>query len=112
QALGSVGRTITYTQPVEFRPTDQFASLRELADDIDRERVELLVILGGNPVYTAPADVELAGLLLAKRSDGRYKVPLRVHLGPYDNETSRLCHWHVPEAHYLEAWSDARASDG
>ena len=40
------------------------------------------------------------------------KVPLRVHLSLYQDETSRQCHWHLPEAHYLEAWSDTRAYDG
>ena len=40
------------------------------------------------------------------------KVALRIHLGLYDDETSRLCHWHVAEAHSLESWSDARAEDG
>jgi molybdopterin-containing oxidoreductase family iron-sulfur binding subunit len=39
-------------------------------------------------------------------------VPLRFHLSLYQDETSRLCHWHLPEAHYLEAWSDTRAFDG
>ena len=38
--------------------------------------------------------------------------PLRVHLGLYQNETAELCQWHVNEAHYLEAWGDARAYDG
>src|SRR5262249_1778927 len=27
-------------------------------------------------------------------------------------ETSELCHWHIPAAHYLESWSDSRAYDG
>src|SRR5262249_42190372 len=40
------------------------------------------------------------------------KVPLRLHLSLYEDETSRLCHWHIPEAHYLEAWGDARAFEG
>ena len=66
--------------------------------------VDLLVILGGNPVYTAPADLKFA--------DALGKVQLRVHLSLYDDETSALCHWHIPEAHFLEAWSDARAYDG
>jgi anaerobic selenocysteine-containing dehydrogenase len=39
-------------------------------------------------------------------------VKLRVHLGLYEDETAELCHWHIPEAHYLETWSDARAFDG
>ena len=39
-------------------------------------------------------------------------MKLRAHLGLYSNETAAWCHWHVPEAHYLESWSDARAYDG
>jgi molybdopterin-containing oxidoreductase family iron-sulfur binding subunit len=35
-----------------------------------------------------------------------------VHLGLYEDETSALCHWHIPEAHYLESWSDVRSDDG
>ena len=63
------------------------------------------LILGGNPVYTAPADLDVR-----RRAWTRSK--LRVHLGLYDDETSALCHWQIPEAHFLEAWSDARAFDG
>ena len=69
-----------------------------------RPGVEMLVILGGNPVYTAPADLKFA--------DHLAKVPLRIHLGLYQDETAALCDWHIPEAHYLESWSDARAYDG
>ena len=66
--------------------------------------VDVLVIVGGNPVYTAPADLEFA--------DAMAKVQLRVHLSLYDDETSALCHWQIPEAHFLESWSDARGHDG
>jgi molybdopterin-containing oxidoreductase family iron-sulfur binding subunit len=103
-ALGNVGQTVRYTAPVEARPTDQLADLRELADDMRAGRVELLAILGCNPVYTAPADLEFAAAM--------EKVALRFHLGQYQDETAVLCHWHVPEAHYLEAWGDARSYDG
>ena len=48
----------------------------------------------------------------AASADALERVPLRVHLGLYDDETSERCHWHVPEAHSLETWSDARAYDG
>src|SRR4029078_1094613 len=67
-------------------------------------KVDLLVILGGNPVYTAPVDVPFA--------DALNKVQLRVHLSQHDDETSERCHWQIPEAHFLEAWSDARGHDG
>ncbi len=79
-------------------------SLRQLVEDMDAGRVEMLVIVGGNPVYTAPADFNFA--------ERMGKVPLRVHLSLYQDETSRLCHWHLPEAHYLEAWGDTRGHDG
>jgi MoCo/4Fe-4S cofactor protein with predicted Tat translocation signal len=102
--LGNVGRTVVYTALAEASPVDQIASLRELAADMDRGAVSLLVILGGNPVFTAPADLDFAGKM--------DKVPLRVRLGLYDDETAERCHWQIPQAHFLEAWSDARAVDG
>ena len=55
-------------------------------------------------MFTAPADLDFAAAL--------GKVATRVHLGLYHDETAELCHWHVPEAHYLESWGDARAFDG
>jgi MoCo/4Fe-4S cofactor protein with predicted Tat translocation signal len=103
-ALGNVGQTVRYTAPVEARSTDQLADLRTLAEDMRAGRIELLAVLGCNPVYTAPVDLNFAASLK--------KVPLRFHLGLYQDETAVLCHWHVPEAHYLEAWGDARAYDG
>ena len=35
-----------------------------------------------------------------------------MHLGLYRDETAELCQWHVPEAHFLETWSDVRSFDG
>ena len=102
--LGNVGKTVFHTAPLAARPVDHAASLAELADDMDRGLVEVLVILGGNPVYNAPADLRFA--------ERMQKAPLRFHLSLYQDETSRQCHWHLPEAHYLEAWSDTRAFDG
>jgi molybdopterin-containing oxidoreductase family iron-sulfur binding subunit len=103
-ALGNVGSTVDYAAPVEAEPVNQTDSLRELVRDMDSGQVDLLLIVGGNPVYNAPAD-----LLFGERLT---KVPLRVHLGLYDDETSALCHWHIPKAHYLESWGDTRAFDG
>jgi molybdopterin-containing oxidoreductase family iron-sulfur binding subunit len=103
-ALGNAGRTVVHTEPVEAAPAEQLASLRELVAEMEGGAVELLLILGGNPVYTAPADLRFAERL--------GKVPLRVHLSLAEDETSTLCHWHVPEAHYLESWGDVRAFDG
>jgi MoCo/4Fe-4S cofactor protein with predicted Tat translocation signal len=103
-ALGNAGKTVTYTEPLEAQPADQRASLRELVEDLKAGRVKTLLILGGNPAYNAPADLEFREQLL--------KAELRIHLSLYEDETSELCHWHLPEAHSLEAWGDAKAFDG
>jgi molybdopterin-containing oxidoreductase family iron-sulfur binding subunit len=102
--LGNVGQTVLHTNPIEARPVEQTESLRELAENMDRGRVQTLLILGGNPVLTGPADFHFL--------ERMQKVPFRAHLGLYQDETARQCHWHMPEAHYLEAWSDTRAFDG
>ncbi|HEX8843638.1 MAG TPA: TAT-variant-translocated molybdopterin oxidoreductase [Pyrinomonadaceae bacterium] len=104
-ALGNIRETVIYTEPIEARPEDQTQSLKALLGDIDRRLVSTLVIIGGNPVYTTPADLKLN----RERMD---KIDLRVHLSLYKDETSELCHWHIPETHYLEAWSDTRSYDG
>ncbi|MGH9143494.1 MAG: molybdopterin oxidoreductase, partial [Vicinamibacterales bacterium] len=104
QALGNVGQTVVYTQTTEAEPVNQLESMRDLVADMNAGKVDLLVILGGNPVYSAPVDLKFAEAI--------NKVQLRAHLSLYDDETSALCQWQIPEAHFLEAWSDARALDG
>ena len=104
QTLGNNSATIHYIEPVETQPVDHGQSLRELVSAMAGGQVQALMVLGGNPVYTAPADVQFAELLARTR--------FTVHLSPYENETSVLCRWRVPEAHYLESWSDVRAFDG
>jgi MoCo/4Fe-4S cofactor protein with predicted Tat translocation signal len=106
ESLGNVGKTVFYTDPVDANPGNQGESIKELAADIQAGKVDLLVILGGNPVYDAPADLNFAELLKSN------KVPLRVHYGLYQNETAELCHWHVNATHELESWGDARSYDG
>jgi MoCo/4Fe-4S cofactor protein with predicted Tat translocation signal len=106
QQLGNIGRTVFYTDPVLSNSDNQTGSLKELVDDMRGGKVDLLIIIGGNPAYDAPADFAFADALKST------KIPLRIHLGLYQNETAELCHWHVNEAHYLEAWGDTRAYDG
>jgi molybdopterin-containing oxidoreductase family iron-sulfur binding subunit len=103
-ALGNVGATVSYTATAEVRPIDQRAALQELVGEMNAGTVSMLVILSGNPVYSAPADL--------KFQDAMQKVALRVHLGLYHDETAAQCHWHIPEAHFLEEWSDVRGHDG
>src|SRR5213079_1262138 len=78
--------------------------LPELVSEMQSGEVELLVILGGNPVYDAPVDLNFG--------DALEKVKLRIHHSVHFNETSRQSHWHVPATHFLESWSDTRAFDG
>ncbi|MDB6033691.1 MAG: molybdopterin oxidoreductase, iron-sulfur binding subunit [Verrucomicrobiales bacterium] len=104
QALANIGQTITFTDPVAASPWEQLKSVRELTEAMGKESVEVLVILGTNPVFTAPADLNFGEAL--------GKVKTVVHLGLNEDETSRYAHWHIPEAHYLESWGDARALDG
>src|SRR5258708_39913938 len=40
------------------------------------------------------------------------KVGTIVQLSSHYNETSEHVQWHIPEAHFLESWGDARAFDG
>lgn len=102
--LGNVGATVIYTAPVEARPTNQTAELAALAAEIGAGQVELLVIIGANPAYDGPGDLRFGDRMLS--------VPTRVHLGLFVDETAVRSTWHIPAAHSLESWGDARAFDG
>jgi molybdopterin-containing oxidoreductase family iron-sulfur binding subunit len=99
-ALGNVGQTVVYL-PV---PEQREGSLADLARALNAGQVGTLVVLGGNPAYTAPADLDWA---VTQR-----KAKTVVRLGYYEDETFPACDWHLPEAHYLESWGDAFTSDG
>jgi MoCo/4Fe-4S cofactor protein with predicted Tat translocation signal len=103
-ALGNVGQTVVYTQPAEAQPVNQLAGLRELVGEMNAGKVDFLLILGGNPVYTAPSDLKFGEAL--------QKVALRANVALHENETAALCQWNIPEAHFLEQWSDVRSEDG
>jgi molybdopterin-containing oxidoreductase family iron-sulfur binding subunit len=105
ESLGAVGTTVVYTQPAELAPPGgETAALRALVAEMRAGRVEVLVIVGSNPVYAAPADLDFAQAL--------DEVPLRIHHGLYLDETAERCHWHLPASHPLESWGDMRAVDG
>lgn len=103
-ALGNFGTTVETLAPVEFEPVDQLASLRALTTELNAGNIDTLLVLGGNPAYEAPGELNF--------SDAYKKAKWRVHLSEYQDETSFLSHWHVPQTHYLESWGDARAFDG
>ncbi|NNE44191.1 MAG: 4Fe-4S dicluster domain-containing protein, partial [Gemmatimonadetes bacterium] len=103
-ALGNVVATVTYTEdPAGDRPASA-ESLKQLVTALNGGRVQTLVVLGGNPVYDAPADLDFAAAYA--------KAGERVHLSLHRNETTHASTWHAPRAHYLEAWSDGLTWDG
>ena len=103
-ALGAVGKTVIYTETVNPMPSEQVADLKSLVADMNAGKVQWLVILGVNPIYSAPSDLLF--------QDAFAKVPVTVHLGSHVDETGSIANWHINKAHYLESWSDARAYDG
>jgi molybdopterin-containing oxidoreductase family iron-sulfur binding subunit len=104
-ALGAVGKTVSYIDPVDSTAgTPKLEQLRQLTGEMNSGKVEMLVVLETNPVYDAPADFGFF--------DALNKVPLRVHMGLYSDETAKYCHWHLNATHYLEQWGDTRTFDG
>ncbi len=100
--LGNVGRTVQYTEDPDAGTQSDVDALKALVAGADA--IDTLVILGGNPAYSAPADVAVAQAIA--------KAKTSIHLSLYEDETSELCSWHLPAAHYLESWGDARAYSG
>jgi molybdopterin-containing oxidoreductase family iron-sulfur binding subunit len=104
-ALGNVGKTVTVApEPMNPVPSDQLADFKALVADLNAGKVDWLVILNANPIYTAPADLNFG--------DAFGKAKVVAHLGSHVDETGQISHWHIPAAHYLESWSDVRAYDG
>jgi molybdopterin-containing oxidoreductase family iron-sulfur binding subunit len=103
--LGNVGATLTYIAQPDADVPHGLEALSTLAADAGAGHIDTLVILGGNPVFDAPADLDFATLV-------RDKIPTSIHLSLYADETSQRATWHLNQAHYLECWGDGAAWDG
>jgi MoCo/4Fe-4S cofactor protein with predicted Tat translocation signal len=104
-ALGNVGKTVTVSgEPVNPLPSDQIGDFKALVADMNAGKVDWLVILNANPIYSSPSDMEFATAF--------NKVKVVAHMGNNLDETGQIAHWHIPAAHPFEAWSDARSYDG
>ena len=101
QLLGNAGRTVEYLMTAR---TDSIGELRQVADGLNVGRIRTVLVLGGNPVYDAPADFGFA--------EAYAKAEERIHLSLYRNETSLRSTWHLPRAHFLESWGDCLGWDG
>ena len=102
ERLGATG--LSFLEDGDADRPDGVGAIRELSREMAGGAVETLLILGGNPAYDAPADSGFAAALA--------KVKTACHVSEYRDETSLLCGWHVPAAHPLESWGDARLADG
>src|SRR5687767_15174585 len=102
-SLGNTGTTVTYYETRDAA-LPSVGSLASLVSAMRAGTVQTLVVLGGNPVFDAPADLDFASAMA--------KVPHAIALGHTVDETSSRAEWHIPRAHYLESWGDARAVGG
>src|SRR5687768_10132615 len=102
-SLGNTGKTVSYFETRDAA-LPSVSSLASLVSGMTTGAVQTLVILGGNPVFDAPADLDFASAMA--------KVPHSIALGHSIDETSSKTEWHIPRAHYLESWGDARAVGG
>jgi len=103
-SLGAVGKTVMYTPSIAAVPAEAGVDIKSLVADANAGKVKWLVMLGTNPLYNAPADLDFQNAF--------NKVPVTVHLGTHLDETGFYSTWHINKSHYLESWSDARAYDG
>jgi MoCo/4Fe-4S cofactor protein with predicted Tat translocation signal len=103
-SLGAVGKTVTYNPSIMPVAPEEGVDFKSLVADMNSGKVKWLVMLGTNPLYNAPVDLDFPAAFA--------KVPNTVHLGTHVDETGFYSTWHVNKAHYLESWSDARAYDG
>ncbi|MEZ6096077.1 MAG: 4Fe-4S dicluster domain-containing protein [Pirellulaceae bacterium] len=102
--LGNNGSTITFSSPIDAERSGMMAGLRDLTSGLASKKFTSLVILGGNPVYDAPADLKLSDAISACENS--------IHLSYYANETSKFCNWVFNVSHPLESWGDGLSYDG
>ncbi len=102
--LGNAGKTVWYSEDPRGTALSAVEAIGQVADQMHAGQVHTLVLLGGNPVYDAPADCRFAEALR--------RVATSIHLSLYYNETSRRTTWHLPQSHFLESWGDVRSWDG
>ena len=103
-SLGNAGHTVKYTEDGSPARDGHGAAIAALAKEMAAGQVKTLIIVGGNPVYDSPGDVDFAAAM--------GKVATTIHVGLYRDATAKKATWHVPMSHFLESWGDARTWDG
>ena len=100
EVLGAVGTTVSYRSD----GSDANATIQEFATAMKNGSVQGVIVLGGNPAYDAPAELNIAAAIKS--------LPLSIHLAHNEDETSSVCKWHLNAAHWLESWGDGLSADG
>ena len=104
EELGNIGKTVLLSELPDADRVSTLDSIADLANQIDGGQVKSLVIVGGNPVYSAPRSLKFGSLI--------EKLEHSLHVSCVNNETSRKCQWVSAMAHPLESWQDGYAFDG
>lgn len=103
-ALGAVGTTVTLSDTGAPVKTSQSEALAALVSEMQSGQIDMLLMLGVNPVYDAPPELDFQGAMR--------RVINTIHVGMYVDETAQTSTWHIPQTHYLESWGDGRSWDG
>ncbi len=102
--LGNAGQTISYAPLAEDLSASSIASIRQVAADIADGSLDTLVVIGGNPCFDAPIDLDFPALYS--------RIPTTIHLALHENETGIASTWRLNRTHFLEDWGDVVAADG
>lgn len=103
-ALNNVGQTVDYLEVPHLGDIDQHAAMAEALTNMKAGKIDAVIIIGGNPVFTAPSGWDLENALSS--------VEEVIHLSTYNDETSKKASWHLSRAHFLEAWGDGYSFGG
>lgn len=104
EKLGAIGQTVLIQEPVDYNSAPRVDQISALTAELKAGTVDSIFILGGNPVYDSPADLDFA--------DALSKAKFKAYLSYYQTETSEYCDWTAPMSHPLESWGDLRSADG
>lgn len=101
-SLNNVGKTVSLiSDSTKPKGLDNYQTLIQ---SLQKDTIKNLIIVGGNPVYTAPIDYNFANLFK--------KVKNSFYLGLTYDETAEVCNYYLPKTHFLETWGDTRSSNG
>jgi len=103
-ALGAIGSTVELRAVEGDAAASSLDSIREFARLVGAGQVDTAVAIGVNPVYSAPADLDLR--------EAWARIPTTITLSVDDHETGALSTWRLNGCHFLESWGDVRAADG